>query len=248
MTETDPKTASQQPAIFNVPTVVLLTIGLLVVVHMGLWVLGRDWQVWSLYALSFIPSRFGGPEMPAFPQGAQYWTFVTSALLHADAFHLASNCFWLLVFSTPIARRWGALRYLIFCILAATAGSAAMLIAHWQQFIIVVGASGIVSAALAAAVPIMFADSFSYGRTSDVEYRRLKVLTPRQLVNNYQALTFTAVFLAMTLLSGASQSLSGTAFLEERSIAWQAHLGGFIAGFILFYLLDRWKVSATAKP
>ncbi len=247
MTKIDPRTAIQQPAMLNVPTIVLLTIGLLIVVHIGLWALGTDWQVWSLYAFSFIPSRFGGPEMPAFPPGAQYWSFITSALLHADATHLASNCFWLLVFSTPIARRWGALRYLIFCVLAAAAGSLAMLFAHWQQYIIVVGASGIVSAALAAAVPIMFAEGFSYGRTTDAQYRRLKVLTPLQLVNNYQALIFTAVFLAMTLLSGASQSLSGTAFLEERSIAWEAHLGGFIAGFILFYLLDRWKVSATAK-
>ncbi len=248
MIEPNPKAALKQPAMFNVPNVVLLMIALLVVVHSGLWALGQDWQVWSLYALSFIPSRFGGPEMPAFPQGAQYWSFVTSALLHADVYHLASNCFWLLVFSTPLARRWGNLRYLVFCILAATAGSAAMLIAHWQQFIIVIGASGIVSAALAAAVPIMFADGFSYGRTNDAAYRRLGVLTPMQLFNNYRALVFTAIFLAMTLLSGASQNLSGTAFLEERSIAWQAHLGGFIAGFILFYLLDRWKVSVTTKP
>ena len=248
MIENNPKVALKQPAMFNVPNVVLLTIALLVVIHTGLWALGQDWQVWSLYALSFIPSRFGGPEMPAFPPGAQYWSFVTSALLHADVYHLASNCFWLLVFSTPLARRWGGLRYLVFCILAAAAGSAAMLIAHWQQFIIVVGASGIVSAALAAAVPIMFADGFSYGRSNDAAYRQLAVLTPLQLVNNYRALIFTAVFLAMTLLSGASQTLSRTAFLEERSIAWQAHLGGFIAGFALFYLLDRRKVSATAKP
>jgi membrane associated rhomboid family serine protease len=140
------------------------------------------------------------------------------------------------------------LRYLIFCFLAAAAGSAAMLLAHWQQFIIVVGASGIVSAALAAAAPIMFADGFSWGRSSDATYRELTVLSPIQLLNNYQALIFTAVFLAMTLLSGASQTSSGTAFLEERSIAWQAHLGGFIAGFVLFYLLDRRKVSAIAKP
>jgi membrane associated rhomboid family serine protease len=247
MIESDPAATVKPPAMFNVPRVVLAVIGLLIAVHLGLWALGQDWQVWSLYALSFIPARFGGPEMPAFPQGAQYWSFVTSALLHADVYHLASNSFWLLVFSTPIARRWGSLRYVIFCILSAAAGSAAMLIAHWQQFIIVVGASGIVSAALAAAVPIMFAEGFSYGRTSDVGYKRLKVLTPQQLLNNYSALIFTAVFLAMTLLSGASQTLSGTAFLEERSIAWQAHLGGFIAGFILFYLLDRWKVPATTK-
>ena len=233
--------------VFNVPSSVLAVVALLIIVHVGLWALGPDWQIWSLYALSFIPSRFGGPEMPSFPQGAQYWSFFTTSLLHADAFHLGSNCFWLLVFSTPLARRWGPWRYFAFFALASLAGSAAMLVSQWQKFVVVVGASGVVSAALAAAVPLMFAPGFKWGVADLAAYRQLRPLRPVELLNNFRALIFTAVFLFLTLFSGASQALTGTAFLEERNIAWQAHLGGFIAGFLLFYLLDKWTVPASAK-
>jgi membrane associated rhomboid family serine protease len=63
---------------------------------------------------------------------------------------------------------------------------------------------------------------------------------------NSRALAFAALFLVMTLFTGATQMATGTAFLEERSIAWEAHLAGFIVGLVLFYLLDRPKVpSAT---
>ena len=58
-------------------------------------------------------------------------------------------------------------------------------------------------------------------------------------MRNRNALAFAAVFLVITLLTGASMAMTGTAFLEERNIAWEAHLGGFIAGIVLFYLLDK---------
>jgi membrane associated rhomboid family serine protease len=58
-------------------------------------------------------------------------------------------------------------------------------------------------------------------------------------------LAFAAVFLVMTLFTGASMAMTGTAFLEERNIAWEAHLGGFIAGILLFYLLDKKPVTLS---
>lgn len=231
-------TPSAQPML-NVPPVVLGVVAVLVAVHVLFWALGESWQVWSVYALSFIPVRLGGGDPIPYPQGAQLWSFFTYALLHADAFHLGSNCIWLLIFSTPLARRLGPWRYLLLLAGSAAAGAAAMLLTHWGQFLIIVGASASVSAALAAAIPIMFAPGFRMGASHLVDYEKLRVSRPMQLLRDGKALVFAAVFLAMTLFTGATMALTGTAFLEERNIAWEAHLGGFIAGLILFYLLDK---------
>jgi membrane associated rhomboid family serine protease len=229
---------ADQPAI-NVPSVVLAVIAVLVAIHVGLWLLGESWQTWAIYALSFIPVRLGGGEAIPYPQGAQIWSFLTYAFLHADKYHLGSNCIWLLIFSTPVARRLGARRYLALLAGSAVAGAAAMLAVYWGQFLIVIGASAAVSATLGAAIPIIFAPGFRMGASHLVDYEHLQVLRPRQLLQNSRALGFAAVFLAATLLTGASMAMTGTAFLEERNIAWEAHLGGFMAGLILFYLLDK---------
>jgi membrane associated rhomboid family serine protease len=232
------RTAAKQP-IFNVPSVVLAIVGALVAVHALFWWLGESWQVWSLYALSFIPARLGGGEAVPFPQGAQIWSFLTYALLHADVYHLGTNCIWLLIFTTPLARRLGAGRLLLLLAGSAIAGAAAVWALHYGEFLLVVGASAAVSAALAAAIPVMFAPGFHMGQSHRVDYQRLAVLQPAQLLRNRNALAFAALFLGITLITGASMAMTGTAFLEERNIAWEAHLGGFVAGIVLFYLLDK---------
>lgn len=233
-----PAPPANQP-VFNIPAIVLGVIAVLVAVHLGLWLAGESWQVWSIYALAFIPVRLGGGDAIPYPQGAQIWSFFTYAFLHADKFHLGSNSIWLLVFSTPVARRLGAWRYLLLLAGSAAAGALAMLLTHWGQFLIIVGASASVSAVLAAAIPVMFAPGFRMGASHLVDYNRLQVLRPLELVKSSKALGFAAVFMAATLMTGASMAMTGTAFLEERNIAWEAHLGGFIAGLVLFYLLDK---------
>jgi membrane associated rhomboid family serine protease len=229
------------PPAINVPAVVLAVLAVLVAIHLALWLLGEDWRVWSLYVFSLIPSRLGG-EPVAFPEGAQYWSFLTYALLHGDALHLGSNAIWLLIFSTPLARRWSALRYLALLAVSAAAGGAAVVLTHWGKFIVVVGASAAVSAVLAAAMPIMCGPDYRFRGNEWLDHRAVRVLSFGELLTNPRALAFAALFLAMTLLTGATQITTGTAFLEERAIAWEAHLAGFIAGLVLFYLLDRPKV------
>jgi membrane associated rhomboid family serine protease len=231
-------TPTSQPML-NVPPVVLWVVGVLLAVHGLFWLLGHDWQIWSHQTLLFIPVRLGGGPVFPYPRGAEIWSFFTYALFHADRYHLGSNCIWLLIFSTPLARRLGTWRYLLLISASAVAGAAAMLPTHWGENLQVLGASAAVSGALAAAIPVIFAPGFKMGASHLIDYKNLKVPGPRQLMQNGKALVFAGIFVAMTLLTGASTALTSVAFLEERNIAWEAHLGGFIAGLLLFYLLDK---------
>lgn len=221
------------------PLVVILVIAVLVIIHLGLWLLGPEWQTWALGAFAFIPERIGGGRIiPRLP-GSEIWAFFTYALLHADKYHLLSNSLWLLVFSTPVARRLGVAKYLVLIFATAAAGALAMLVSHWGEFVQVIGASAAVAGTMAAAIPIMFAPGFGPQFQSQQDYAALPTLKFRELFQSPRALVFTSIFFALQMFSGTSQMKTGTAFLEERPIAWEAHLGGFIVGLLLFYLLDR---------
>ena len=50
------------------------------------------------------------------------------------------------------------------------------------------------------------------------------------------ALVFTVFWFVTDLLFGIFPSLSG---VSDAPVAWQAHIGGFLAGMLLFPLLDR---------
>lgn len=235
-------TAAVPPA-FNVPLPVVVLLVMLIAIHGAVTFLGRDVEIWTLYALSFIPQRLSGGEIAA-PAGSQIWTFLTYAFLHGSWFHLFSNCLWLLVFATPVTRRLGAARMFFLLAIAAIAGAAAMLPQHWGQFLIVVGASAAVSGAMAAAMPIMYAPGF---RRQLNDLSEIQALSPAALLRNGNAIAFTLVFFALQLFTGFGQATTGAAFLNEAVIAWEAHIGGFVAGLLAFYLLDRKPVSNAGE-
>jgi len=216
---------------------VLGVIGLLVAVHALLVFLGESWQIWSLYALALNPIRFTGADFPM-PAGSQYWTLATYMLLHGDWMHLTFNALWLLVFGTPVARYLGSGRFLLLSLVAGVMGGLASLVLHWGEMVFVVGASGAVSGLLAAAIPIM------YGRRVPGGARPL---TFRELLTRPKALTFTAIWLALTLFSGAA-GWTGNSFMAEGGIAWEAHLGGFVGGLLAFYALAPRAGAQALEP
>lgn len=215
---------AKPPPAINAPAVVLAVIALLAAVHGGLALLGEEWQGWSMIAFALIPARFTDPQFPML-EGAQYWSLVSYMLLHGDWMHLTFNCLWLLVFGTPVARYLGGGRFVLLCILSGAVGGLASLALHWGKELFVIGASGAVSGLLAAAIPIMYGHRVTGGA---------KPLGFQQLVVHPRALMFMAVWLVVTLVSGAT-GWTGNSFLPDSGIAWEAHLGGFIGGLAAFY-------------
>ena len=64
-----------------------------------------------------------------------------------------------------------------------------------------------------------------------------RALSFGQLIRDRNAVMFALVFFALQVLTGASEATTGSSLIAEGVVAWEAHLGGFVAGLLAFYLL-----------
>lgn len=207
----------------NAPPVVLALIAVLLTIHLLIQIGGDNWANWALNAFALVPIRFAGGAQTEMIPGSQYWSLITYGFLHEGWTHVLVNSLWLLIFGTPVARHFGTLRFLAIAFVSTLGGGVAMLCVYWGVFIVVIGASAAVSGLLAAAIPIMF------GRPD----RPLRI---SEVLRDRRALTLMFLFLGATLLTGV-QDLPG--FADNGRIAWEAHLGGFVAGLLSFFFISR---------
>jgi membrane associated rhomboid family serine protease len=243
-------TEPRQP-IFNVPAIVVAVLAALFAVHLvRLFVLPPKQELEFLLLFAFLPVRYdpslliGGAMPGGLP--ADIWTFVTYALIHADFMHLGFNSIWLLAFGTPVARRFGAWRFLAFLAVTAAAGAAAHLATHGGQTLPMVGASASISGAMAASMRFAFQRGGPvWTRGSDPAVYRMPALPLTETLRDRRILIFLVVWFGLNFLFGlGSLSLTGS----DQSVAWQAHIGGFLAGLLLFGLFDPVSRQADGEP
>ena len=218
---------AKPPPAFNVPAVVVAVIAVLVAIHVGLWLGGEDWDIFAIRALAIIPARFTDPGFSMIG-GSQYWSLATYMLLHGNWMHLVFNCIWLLIFGTPVARYMGNTRFLLIFVMSGMAGGLCSLLWRWGEVINIVGASGGIMGLMGASVPLRYGSSQPDGHWRPASFA--------ELLRNPSALKCTVLMLAVTLFSGGT-GWTGNSFLPESSIAWEAHIGGFLAGLLAFYWL-----------
>lgn len=233
---------TQREPILNVPGVISSLSGLMILIHaVREWGLSEEADRQVLLTFAFIPARFERSLAASwgFPGGlaADVWTFFTYAFLHADWVHLAVNTLWFLVFGSAVARRFGVVRSLLFFLATAAAGALAHLAAVGTAFVPVIGASAAVSGFTAAALRFVFQMGGPLGamRAPEEEAYRMPALRLVDMVRNGPIMGMVAVWIAVNVAFGAI-SLPMPGF--EGQIAWQAHLGGFVAGLLLFRLFD----------
>lgn len=230
--------------VFNVPPVVLATIGVLIVVHaIRTLVLDDAEDLRFVLTFAFIPARYSGdPSVSAaLPGGfgAELWTFFTYAFLHADLLHIGLNLAWLVPFGTALARRFGAWRYVVFMLVTAAAGALAHLASHPGQAEPMIGASAAISGAMAAAMRFIFQErgplEMWRDGVGDGEAYRVPAAPLLTTLRDPRFLLFLVVWIGLNLLIGL-----GTVSIGEagQQVAWQAHIGGFFAGLLLFAAFD----------
>ena len=258
-------TPPRREPLFNVPLAVLLLIVAMVLVHAGRQWLTDEADFRVLADFAFVPARvtlqYDAPAVALAlktlatsgqrgldeAQAMQFllgqgelrpWTVLTYALLHADWTHLLLNSVWLLAFGSAVAWRFGTGRFFGFFVVTALAGAAAHWLAHPVGLAPVIGASASVSGAMAAAARFAFQPGGPMrrgGRERGPELYQLPALPLSRVFTDRQALPFVLAWFVINLVTGIGAVPLG---LSESGIAWEAHIGGFLAGLVLFDWFD----------
>jgi membrane associated rhomboid family serine protease len=238
---TEPSAANPREPIFNIPAPIVATVAVLVLVHVARILLLTDEQdVDFVLTFGFIPARYGGEAaIGSLPGGfgADLWTFFTYAFIHADWTHLGLNLAWLIPFGSAVARRFGAWRYTLFMLTTAAVGAMTHLATHLGAIEPMIGASAAISGAMAAAMRFVFQRRGRIGFFRDsADAARLPAQPLRVTLLDPRFLLFLATWIGLNALFGSGTIAFGAEAGQE--IAWQAHVGGFFAGLLLFKAFD----------
>lgn len=221
----------ENPPIFNLPNVILFFLLVLVAAHvLRDLILTDDQNLLVLINGAFIPQRY---VFSYADQNLAYFTTpITYSLLHGSYGHLAVNSLWLAAFGSVVARRFGIVRFLCFWVLSALASVAFFAALNWGAAVPVIGASGVVSALMGAATRFAFPMGGRFVRDK-------AHFLPRQsfmdAFRNKTVLIYLGFWFVISLLPAFGIGATG----ETSAIAWEAHIGGFLFGFLFFGFFDH---------
>ena len=162
---------------------------------------------------AFVPSRF-----LANPFG-NLLTLFTSMFMHAGWVHLGGNMLYLWIFGDNVEDRFGHIKFTIFYLLCGLAATFAQLAFSLGSNVPNLGASGAIAGVLGAYILL-----FPKGK--------VKVLQGQQVIQ-VPALIAIGMWIVLQFFSGIG-SIADTA--QTGGVAYMAHIGGFLSGFVLTFL------------
>jgi membrane associated rhomboid family serine protease len=215
--------------VFNLPPVVLAVIGICVVVYLlQQYVLTQTQQLTLLYDGAFIPALYTGQY--GF-DGFLLTRPFTYAFMHGSFAHILINMVMLAAFGSPLANRLGTLWFALFFAVTGLASVVLFWAIHPFGEVPLVGASGAISGMMGAAARFGFRTDRSAGKTAFAG----PVLPIPIILRLRGVMIFIAAWMVINLATG----LFGFAFGFDGQIAWEAHVGGFVAGFFGLRWFDR---------
>jgi membrane associated rhomboid family serine protease len=177
----------------------------------------------ALNVLVFFLELAGGDafitRFLADPAG-EFMTLFSSMFMHGGWLHLGGNMLYLWIFGDNVEDRFGHLKYLIFYLVCGLAATFAQLAFSMGSSIPNLGASGAIAGVLGAYL-VMFPG------------KQIRVLMGNQ-VGGVSALIVIGGWIILQLFSGIG---SITTAADTGGVAFMAHIGGFIAGVVLAFIL-----------
>lgn len=223
--------------IFNVPPMVLGLLAIMLGVMAYRLTLNPDADTDFVLALALIPARLTGAAADL-PGGtlAIYTEFVTHMFVHADAMHLAFNGASLLAFAGALEKRIGGARLLLFFLATGISGALTFVALNQGLLAPMIGASGAIAGLMGGVMRFFFSAIDAGGGLRRLNESPASVpLQPLHVaLQDRRLLAVTAVFVVMNIAA-----MVGFGDINaSNSIAWEAHVGGYISGLLLFGLFD----------
>jgi membrane associated rhomboid family serine protease len=208
---------SPHPPMFNIPPATKILTGILITVHLVIFALTNTIEPKALdiaaYFGGFIPAHWTGVET------FYWWTplsIIGFSFLHGGWMHLAFNVVMLVAMGSGLEKSIGIKQYLMIYVGTTLFAAFAHLALYPSSMMPIIGASGGISGIFGAMIVVM-----NQARSS---------------VDKSTLMPVIIAYLGITIVMGLMGGPDGS------SVAWVAHIGGFLAGVgFMMTLLKRRK-------
>jgi membrane associated rhomboid family serine protease len=173
-----------------------------------------------------VPCRLSG-TCPTGDAPAPFLTIFTSMFLHGGFFHIAGNMLYLWIFGDNVEDMLGHLRFLLLYLLSGVGAAVAQILMNPDSRIPMIGASGAISGVLGAYLFL-----FPHARV-------LSLITFGFFIRfvHVPAVIVLGFWIVVQVFNGL---ISVGRVGDQGGVAWFAHIGGFVAGVLLLFLLRLW--------
>jgi membrane associated rhomboid family serine protease len=163
-------------------------------------------------------------------------TVFTSMFMHSlNPMHVIGNMLYLWIFGDNVEDTLGHGRFLVFYLLAGVGAAIAQTLSAPRSVVPMIGASGAVSGVLGAYI-LLFPYATILTLVGFAFFWRFV---------HIPAMVVIGLWVVIQLLFGYLTVSASTRGAESGGVAWFAHIGGFLAGVVLLFLL-RPRTSARS--
>jgi len=163
-----------------------------------------------------------------FPSAATYLTIFTSIFLHGSWIHIIGNMLYLWIFGNNIEDILGHIKFFVFYLLCGLGGAVGHILSGPTSTIPSLGASGAIAGVLGAYLMLY-------------PWAKIDVAIPLFIfihIIKLPALIVIGFWFFLQLISGYT-IITSPVMQSSGGVAWFAHIGGFISGFILILIFPK---------